>query len=407
MKKAVYIIFTLLLSVSIFAEEKKAKEGPVLLAPDLLKVFLKDKDVNLTVYLKNGQVLYDAYLMEFGIARTMFRQIYGDYYCTLDSIKGFQIHSAAKGYKLFSDKQLLLSNGDIIQGEIHKKDKGFEVNMKSLGKVFISNEKVLKPINSKFRPPCLKVTNQLSTFNNRRRVFNASIISTIEALDFTNSDIDSIKSLNYMRKLYRLKLSGTKVTDFSPLAKLKKLVLLDVSNTAIKNISFLKNFKEFHQLDISGTAISDLTPLSNIRHFYELYLNNSNAKKLKGLGELKDLKYLYLINSPFSDLKELKNMKKLKVLEIQKTKVKDFSGLKNLVKLEHLAIDNKQLEFLDVSENPKLQSLTVFDISLRDLSLLKKHPTIKRLYLHKMKLTSQEFNALKKSLPKVVIQSFK
>ena len=62
-----------------------------------------------------------------------------------------------------------------------------------------------------------------------------------------------------------LDLSGTKVTDLTPLAGLAKLEALDLRGTKVTDLTPLAGLTNLIMLDLRGTKVIDLTPIAGLQ----------------------------------------------------------------------------------------------------------------------------------------------
>src|SRR5690606_9515383 len=90
------------------------------------------------------------------------------------------------------------------------------------------------------------------------------------SLKAAHTSITSLEPLENMHELGFLDVSGTRITDFSPLAKLTNLQVLRVAQSAFSDLSLLLNLNKLTSLDISSTQVRDLTPLQHLPHLHEL-----------------------------------------------------------------------------------------------------------------------------------------
>jgi serine/threonine-protein kinase len=90
--------------------------------------------------------------------------------------------------------------------------------------------------------------------------------------------------------LMGLDVSGTEVSDLSPLSGMERLRMLNVSRTRVGSLGPLKGLGLFN-LDISRTGVSDLTPLADMP-LRELRMVECPIKDYKVLSTLSALKFL-------------------------------------------------------------------------------------------------------------------
>ncbi len=124
-----------------------------------------------------------------------------------------------------------------------------------------------------------------------------------------------------------LDLSGTKVTDLSPLAG-APLAVLNVSGTKeqseLADLSPLRGI-DLVELDIRSTSVADLTPLREMRGLRKLDVGATKVTDLAPLSDLR-LEELDLTETRIFDLAALRGMK-LKELSLRETRVADLSPL--------------------------------------------------------------------------------
>ncbi len=78
-------------------------------------------------------------------------------------------------------------------------------------------------------------------------------------------DDDDLRSIHVLTGLKRLKISGTRVTDLSPLREMPLLEHLDVQETNVKDLAPLAGLRRLEWLDLYGTLVVDYSPLYRLR----------------------------------------------------------------------------------------------------------------------------------------------
>lgn len=129
-----------------------------------------------------------------------------------------------------------------------------------------------------------------------------------------NLGLKSITALSGLPLEY-LKLSGTGVSDFSPLQG-KKLKHLYLNDLGLKNIGFLSSFTQLTELEILDNKINDLSPLKSCTKLTRLYAGYNNISDIKPLIALQKLQTLKLWYNKISDVAPLLELKKLNHLYI-------------------------------------------------------------------------------------------
>jgi internalin A len=110
-----------------------------------------------------------------------------------------------------------------------------------------------------------------------------------------------------------LNLSGTQVSDLSPLAGLENLQSLVLSGTQVSDLSPLAGLENLQGLYLSGTQVSDLSPLAGLENLQELNLSGTQVSDLSPLAGLENLQWLYLSGTQVSDLSPLAGLPRLQV----------------------------------------------------------------------------------------------
>lgn len=248
---------------------------------------------------------------------------------------------------------------------------------------------------------------------------------TLHEIIFTEtadlSDQKTISSLEGFQELINLKnlnLSGTMVTDLSPISTVSHISDLDISGTPITDISPLSKLHSLQKLDIRHTNISNLDSIisisslklieadsSGVDQEMALQFNSTNdalliyqsdyllkwwsnlsadwiryfSKKIsfntspsgQDLQELVNTDSLIISDLSGLNLTALVEFKRLKYLKLDHVQLSDLSPLTALPELHSLAINNGAIN--DVISIGKMTQLTVLDLSnttLNDLSFI-------------------------------------
>ena len=92
-------------------------------------------------------------------------------------------------------------------------------------------------------------------------------LKLITSLDISNSNIKSLKGLEYCGNLVSLNISHNNVIDISPLENLSKIVDLNLSYNQITDITPLKEFKNLISIDTTANAVGNLNILDGLLDF--------------------------------------------------------------------------------------------------------------------------------------------
>jgi Leucine-rich repeat (LRR) protein len=128
-----------------------------------------------------------------------------------------------------------------------------------------------------------------------------------------------IAALGTLLGLEYLDLTGTNLSDTSPIARLRKLQKLDLRHTPISDISALARLKGLKQLDLSGTKVSEISPLASLTDLHTLNLRHTQIRDLSPLAGLTALKLLDLSGNRIADLAPLAQLTDLRILDLSGT----------------------------------------------------------------------------------------
>ena len=243
----------------------------------------------------------------------------------------------------------------------------------------------------------------------------------LETLDLSYADITDISFLTEMKNMKILHLHKIeKIGDFSVLKSLKKLRRLNLTYSNISNISFLKEIRTIHTLDLGGNKrIKDFLILKEIKSLKYLNLgDNKQVEDFSFIREIKGLKHLDLRGNNISNISFLKELINLNFLDISENDISDISALENINNLQtlYLTYNNisniyplrkMNLKTLHIAENrdlrdcsvlgkiKSLNSLTINDSGISDISFLEKLENLKILNLNH-NLHIKDFSVLKR-----------
>ena len=179
-----------------------------------------------------------------------------------------------------------------------------------------------------------------------------------------------------------LDLSGTLISDLSPIMNLTMLESLDLRKTNISNISPIANLTALRSLDLEGTQISDLTPLAKLTALGSLSLFHTPATNLAPIKGLRSLQSLKLSDPEVSDLDLLVKLPRLRSLDLAGSVVSDLSPLSKCLALQEVSLIATRVSNLSpLAGLPKLRTLHCFGVEVSDLSSLAKLPALDSLML--------------------------
>jgi hypothetical protein len=160
----------------------------------------------------------------------------------------------------------------------------------------------------------------------------AQLIS-LTTLDLSGTDITDISPLTSLTALTTLELHGILITDLSPCSHLTGLTTLLMGGSSVMDLSPLSNLTSLTELEVWDTHVADLSPLGNLTALTSLMLSGTRISDLSALAHLTALRSLYLTDTSITDLSPLIRLTALTTLYVSGTKVTDLSPLRHLTGL--------------------------------------------------------------------------
>ena len=185
------------------------------------------------------------------------------------------------------------------------------------------------------------------------------------------NNISDISPLAGLTALKSLNLSGSNISDFTPLEVLPKferleLEVLDLSGSNISDVSTLRGVTRLKSLRLNNNNISDISGLAELTELERLYLDNNSISDISGLAELTELERLYLDNNNISDLTSLANLTELDELSLSGNNITDLSPLAGLTALSYLSLARNNIS--DVFPLAGLTALKKLHLSYNNIS---------------------------------------
>jgi internalin A len=113
-------------------------------------------------------------------------------------------------------------------------------------------------------------------------------LTKLTNLQIRSVAISDISALGNMKDLERLLLTETgRLNDLSPLANCKKLLTIDMPGNAITDISALAGLTELQEVLLNDNYVSDVTPLAGLTHLTMLLLSNNPIKDYSSLAGIR------------------------------------------------------------------------------------------------------------------------
>ncbi|MBT9287925.1 leucine-rich repeat domain-containing protein [Prosthecodimorpha staleyi] len=180
-----------------------------------------------------------------------------------------------------------------------------------------------------------------------------------------------------------LDLSGTGVTDLSPLSDLKALEELDLEFNGAKDLSPLSGLTALKSLNLGTNGLTDVSPLSGLTALETLALDNTGVTDVTPLSGLTSLETLEISNTGVTDISPLSGLSALATLALFGARVADVSPLSGLTALQTLDLDNTGVtDVSPLSGLTALRTLRLAYTSVTDVSPLSDLTALSELYLN-------------------------
>ena len=173
------------------------------------------------------------------------------------------------------------------------------------------------------------------------------IIEVYRKLDLENDPVE------YLRLRLGNKIEDMRINRGMISLKMKK-------STNDQDLICLRKAKNLWELGLTGTQVSDVSPLSGLINLQRLYFGETKVRDVSPLSGLINLQKLYLTFIQVRDVSPLSGLINLRELNLSANSVSDVSPLSGLINLQRLG-----LEFTLVSDVSPLLSLK----NLQELNL--------------------------------------
>ena len=233
-----------------------------------------------------------------------------------------------------------------------------------------------------------------------------SRLSELDTVDLSgNADLTNLSNLkNLAGSLYRLNVSQTGVSDFTPLSDCTSLEYLtanelglgslenlvgavpslsdlEAEQNEITDLSPLYALPELRGLDVAGNQITDLAPLSGMEELVNLKADDNQLTSLEALVSCKSLQTISVSRNQLETLSGLEQALRLTSLKADENKIFELNGIENCTLLSTVSIDGNAVADLSVlaKSREKLTYLSFRDNLVTDLSPLTDMSSLKKL----------------------------
>jgi hypothetical protein len=170
-----------------------------------------------------------------------------------------------------------------------------------------------------------------------------------------------VLGIDFLEGVAVVHLSGTPVSDLTPLAGLTTLQELDLAGTPVSDLGPLSGLTRLKSLEINNCSrVTDLAPLARLWDLSTLHVDSMpRVTDFAPLARLTKMQELYAYNTPVSDLTPLAGLSNLRHLDLLDTRASDLSPLRHLKNLQTLRFRGGQ-----VSDLSPLAGLTSAQITI-------------------------------------------
>ncbi len=224
------------------------------------------------------------------------------------------------------------------------------------------------------------------------KLFNEITLSNKDYLTYVNicdneklSDLSKLDEIN--DTLSQLDVSGTAVTDFSPLKDCKILTRVEAKGNGLKSIDSLQN-ESITVLDVTDNQLTNLDVAQNYKYLYHLYASNNIISDISGLADRTALYNLELNNNQITDISVLSGCTRLGVVYLDGNAITSLAPLADCSGIKYFHANNNKLTNLDGLE--KAIELKVLDVSqnqLENINGIKNCTILERVNLNRNKIS--------------------
>lgn len=205
-------------------------------------------------------------------------------------------------------------------------------------------------------------------------------LATVIKLDLgSRKDPLQRKGLSLLPNLETLGIGFTPIKDISPVLQFKKLKRLLMTKTGVTDYRFLDNMPQLEGIDISQNNLKDISFLSKYKNLTLVAAADNGIEDIRPLGQLPNLKFLVLSNNKISDLSPVSHKESLTVVDLSRNADVDLATLQ-APKLETLMVNDTKVSHLDfLKNNPNLSSLSINRAQLQSLEGIEASSVIVRV----------------------------
>ncbi|WP_017812039.1 SMI1/KNR4 family protein [Paenibacillus shenyangensis] len=214
---------------------------------------------------------------------------------------------------------------------------------------------------------------------------DAESFVTANQIYLPDAQLSDISPLSRCLQVRELLLNRNEIEDITPLASCRELKNLHLFRNPVRDLSPLQNLPYLQILNIEDTQVQDLRPLTNLSRLYELDCRGTAVQDYSPLAQLTTLHKL-AISAPTREaaayISSLPELCELTILGADEWQEEDWEQLGRMLPLRKLyigALQDRHIRYL--GGYAQLESLTLYDSRIDDISALADLPALKELKL--------------------------
>ena len=215
------------------------------------------------------------------------------------------------------------------------------------------------------------------------KLIDFSVLENLSALDLSgNKDITTVEFISTVNTyLARLDISGTSVTDLTPLAELENLTNLNLADMELEDISPISGMSKLSHLDVSGNNLKNLDAVSALIYLEVFSAANNPLESTDGISNCTILTHLDLSSTGISDISVIeKSAATLKQLYLDNNEISFITSISKLTSLTELSLDNNKIYSIDpLKEISTLSKLSLKSNQIINLSAISKNTNLSNL----------------------------
>ena len=210
----------------------------------------------------------------------------------------------------------------------------------------------------------------------------------LTSLEISGSDVTDLSPLAGLTNLRQLVLRDNPIVDLSPVAGLTNLEALILRDNPIVDLSPVAGLTQLGTLEVWNAFVTDLLPLAGLTSLESLTLYRIQISDLSPLEGLKNLRFLWLPYNRIVDLSPLSGLTGLNDLLLTSNRVSDLSPLSGLSNLRTLVLEqNSVSNTTPLSGLHTLRELLLTGNRISDLSPLQGLTDLETLGLGENRVT--------------------